>query len=676
MIIKSIKLENIRSYDEIEIKIPTGSVLLAGDIGAGKTTVLLAIDFALFGVRRGELSGSTLLRHGEEKGSVELNIEINDKPITVFRSLKRNTKKDTISQDSAYIEIDGNRESLSTVEIQTHIMKMLNYPIEFVKKNKSLIYRYTVYTPQETMKQILLTDIDDRLTILRKIFDIDKYKTVATNAQEVAKQLRSDLRELSGYVADLDSKKSDLHNKQQEFDKVSEDVKVLIGKVNNSKRLLDGKKKDKELLSKKVEEMNSLKQTIASLETELNSKKSRLTTVDLELTNVEKEFSLIPPKDEIEKLASKPVKMAMEQVDSEMMKLEKEKEDLLKDKTVSESDVGKWKGILEKGICNTCGQSVKDSTTFKNKITGMEMAIREIMERITLNSKKTEELKQIKENIYKFREEEQKKKTYLEQLERTEVKIKELKSEKSTLKKSLTQLEKDVDENKRKIDENISSKLNEMEKELEKLNSEYMQYSSEFSRSEQQMKDLENVITELNKEIQEKENKKKSIENMQMKENWLSNMFVSLMAIIEKHVMVQIHKEFNALFQKWFTTLIDNDEMTARIDNDFSIVVEQSGYETEYNNLSGGERTSVALAYRLALNAVINKIVEHIRTKDLLILDEPTDGFSTDQLEKVRDVLSELELKQIIIVSHEPKIESFVDNILRFTKENGITKTK
>ncbi len=676
MIIKSIKLQNIRSYDEIEIKIPTGSVLLAGDIGAGKTTVLLAIDFALFGVRRGELSGSALLRHGKEKGSVELNMEINEKPIIIFRSLKLNSKKDTISQDSAYIEIDGNRESLSTVEIQTHIMKMLNYPVEFVKKNKSLIYRYTVYTPQETMKQILLTDIDERLTILRKIFDIDKYKTVATNAQEVAKQLRSDLREMSGYVADLDQKKSDLQNKQQERDKVAENVKVLVGKVNNSKKLLDGKKKDKEMISKKVEKMNDLKQKIASLESELNSKKSRLTTVNSELTAIEKEFLSIPPKAEIEKLAAKPVKMTMEQVDSEILRIEKEKEDLLKDKTVSESDVGKWKGILEKGVCNTCGQGVKDSTTFKNKITGMEMAIREIIERLNINSKKTEELKKIKENIYKFREEYQKKKTYLEQLERIQIKRKELKSEKDSLEKSLTQLEKDVSENKGKIDENISSKLNEIEKELETLNSEYIQSSSEYSRFEQQMKDLENFISELGKEILEKENKKKSIEDIRVKENWLSNMFVSLMGIIEKHVMVQIHKEFNALFQKWFTTLIDNDEMIARIDSDFSIIVEQNGYETEYNNLSGGERTSVALAYRLALNAVINKIVEHIRTKDLLILDEPTDGFSTDQLEKVRDVLSELELKQIIIVSHEPKIETFVDNVLRFTKENGITQVK
>jgi exonuclease SbcC len=87
----------------------------------------------------------------------------------------------------------------------------------------------------------------------------------------------------------------------------------------------------------------------------------------------------------------------------------------------------------------------------------------------------------------------------------------------------------------------------------------------------------------------------------------------------------------------------------------------------------GGERTAVALAYRLALNQVINSVLSTIKTKDLLILDEPTDGFSEQQLDKVRDILHELDVKQLIIVSHERQIESFVDTIIRLKKENAKT---
>jgi len=78
--------------------------------------------------------------------------------------------------------------------------------------------------------------------------------------------------------------------------------------------------------------------------------------------------------------------------------------------------------------------------------------------------------------------------------------------------------------------------------------------------------------------------------------------------------------------------------------------------------------------YRLSLNKVINQVIQEIRTKDLLILDEPTDGFSSEQLDKVREVLDRLGLKQTIIVSHESKIESFVERVIRINKEGHVSK--
>ena len=104
--------------------------------------------------------------------------------------------------------------------------------------------------------------------------------------------------------------------------------------------------------------------------------------------------------------------------------------------------------------------------------------------------------------------------------------------------------------------------------------------------------------------------------------------------------------------------------------------MEQQDYEIEYAYLSGGERTAIALAYRLALNQVINSLLSKIKTRDLVILDEPTDGFSDQQLDKMRDVLQQLNIGQLIIVSHEQKIEGFVDNVIKFKKENGITKVE
>jgi len=90
--------------------------------------------------------------------------------------------------------------------------------------------------------------------------------------------------------------------------------------------------------------------------------------------------------------------------------------------------------------------------------------------------------------------------------------------------------------------------------------------------------------------------------------------------------------------------------------------------------LSGGERTALALAYRLALNQIINSMLSKISTKDLLILDEPTDGFSSEQLDRMRQVLEELKIKQLILVSHEQKMEEFVETVLKFVKQGHISR--
>lgn len=134
--------------------------------------------------------------------------------------------------------------------------------------------------------------------------------------------------------------------------------------------------------------------------------------------------------------------------------------------------------------------------------------------------------------------------------------------------------------------------------------------------------------------------------------------------------MTTLRKRFTEIFNKWFS-MLTTDSFNVYLDENFTPIIVQGEFELDYSYLSGGERTAVALAYRLALNQIINSILSKINTQDLVILDEPTDGFSENQLDKVRDILQELNIKQLIIVSHEQKIESFVDNIIKVSKSDG-----
>src|SRR3989344_5535842 len=206
MIIKNLTLQNIRSYRNGRIDLPSGTILLTGDIGSGKTTLLLAMEFALLGPRRG---GPSILRHGEDSGGVELSFSVDRREVYLKRIVKRT--KSGISSEECWIGLDGNEpKKTSTTELKQAVLELLGYPFELLSKPNPLIYRYTVYTPQEEMKEILLTDAEKRLETIRKIFNIDRYKLVKNNTKILSSFFKNRRKELEGRVYDLPEKKTQL----------------------------------------------------------------------------------------------------------------------------------------------------------------------------------------------------------------------------------------------------------------------------------------------------------------------------------------------------------------------------------------------------------------------------------------------------------------------------------
>src|SRR5687768_15288160 len=101
MIIKSIQLENIRSFKETKqpIVFNRGITLLKGHIYSGKSTILFAIEFALFGL--GKTTGQFLLRNHAKKGSVTLVFDHDNVEYTVYRELVRGNL--AIQQKKCYL---------------------------------------------------------------------------------------------------------------------------------------------------------------------------------------------------------------------------------------------------------------------------------------------------------------------------------------------------------------------------------------------------------------------------------------------------------------------------------------------------------------------------------------------------------------------------------------------
>ena len=99
MMLKTLELQNIRSYNELKVDFPEGIILFEGATGSGKSTILMAIEFALFGL--GSIKGSSLLRLSAQQGNVSLTFDVDGKEYTVNRTLETTGK--SVRQGSVYI---------------------------------------------------------------------------------------------------------------------------------------------------------------------------------------------------------------------------------------------------------------------------------------------------------------------------------------------------------------------------------------------------------------------------------------------------------------------------------------------------------------------------------------------------------------------------------------------
>ncbi len=674
MKIKKLSLRNIRSYQDEEIIFPEGAILLTGDVGSGKTSILLALEYSLFGLQPGQ-RGASLLRNGTNNGEVKLELELGDKKVIIERKLKRGHK--SITNEYASIVIDNERLEASLTEIKIKILELMGYPQEFIKKN-NLLYRYTVYTPQEHMKQIILEDSETRLSILRHILGIDKYKRIRENLSILINQLKEESKVLQGEIKSLDEEKTKIEIRRSYIQllekEISAKIQDLEAEKNKRKRIesevleLEEKTKERIYLEKEVEKTKII----------ITNKNENISVINREIEEIEKailELGELFDEEEYRNIINK-IEKKNQAIDSltlnytaylsEISSLEKQSKDTLI----------KRDRVFKIDICPTCLQDVPEAHKH-NILNETENVLGKAKQRLNILE---EEIKIIKKELDKEKSEkkilEENKaskeilKAKLEYLEKAKNKYQSLAKSLENLNKDIAILERHINTIKEKILE-ISSLDALMKIKKEELNTAFqLERKADISLAETK-KELEILKKEImldEEAITAKEKSKKDLTYLLELQGWLSTDFAELIEFIECNVLLRLRQEFSRVFSKWFHMLVPQGTLTVRLDESFSPIILHRDAEMEYSFLSGGERTAVALAYRLALNQTINSMLSKIKTKDIVILDEPTDGFSEIQLDKMREVLHELDVSQLIIVSHERKIESFVDNILRIKK--------
>lgn len=341
MILNYIELENIRSYDKERIDFPRGITLFEGDIGSGKSTVLMGIEFALFGL--GSQKPESLLSKKASEGSVILEFEIDEKRYVIKRKLRR--KGDSVSQDAkdSYLISDGQTEPLSPAELKQRVLQVLKFNEPSDPRSESRIFRYAVFTPQEEMKQIL-RDVQKRLETIRKAFGVEDYKTILDNAKSLSQTIKEKMAEAMVRFEKLDED-------EQSLAKLLNDVEELeseISKLNLQKSQLEEKKletkKELDLLKHQVRQKERLELDVEKIQDQVKNKKSLVSKLESGILRYQKEILEIDS--DLERLGKiiSPTTKTLSEIDDQISRLS-DLRDVMRDK---KSKLGSLESDLEK----------------------------------------------------------------------------------------------------------------------------------------------------------------------------------------------------------------------------------------------------------------------------------------------------------------------------------------
>jgi exonuclease SbcC len=119
-----------------------------------------------------------------------------------------------------------------------------------------------------------------------------------------------------------------------------------------------------------------------------------------------------------------------------------------------------------------------------------------------------------------------------------------------------------------------------------------------------------------------------------------------------------------------FSEIMDDHSSELRWESDYEIVVQRGAETRKFNQLSGGEQMSAALAVRLALLREMSGV-------DFAFFDEPTQNMDDERRSNLASQIAAIRgFEQLIVISHDDTFEHQTDNLVRLAKQHDSTRVE
>jgi DNA repair protein SbcC/Rad50 len=182
MIIASVRLHNIKSFVDEELRFARGINIIAGRNGAGKSTVIEAVGLALFDAWPRKLREGNarigFIRNGEREGSIEVDVQRGDARYTVRCNLAARKKKDAVVIDYERLIRDGHGHEIANSagrkkEFQDDMRRLI---LGEGRIDDDKLFRDIIGTEQGGFDEPFTRNESDRRELFEKILGIEDFQ--------------------------------------------------------------------------------------------------------------------------------------------------------------------------------------------------------------------------------------------------------------------------------------------------------------------------------------------------------------------------------------------------------------------------------------------------------------------------------------------------------------------
>lgn len=687
--IHSIELIDFLAHHDTKLDFSNDATVFVGQNGAGKSSIIDAITFSLFGAHTRK-NNKSLIRRGANKSLVKVDFSANGKN---YRTVRQIDAKGTLTAQflekngEDFIPIaEGERKQFGE-SMTEEVEKVLG--INFEKLKIASIVQ------QGELNSIIKAKPKEFKELLNTIIGIDRLDVAVESMKEVLKEFRKDIQTKHGFD---DTQIELLENRMNEFQNEITNSKPMMKKLEEEKQVRETKiiqieqevEKDsvkeiqlRELEDQKEELLSYAKETIKKIQREVMEEERKV-------NECKGCFSIVSKRGEIE---------------SRLFKLEEELQTNSKELVESEKkkirfeEQGEFANRLElkDGKCPVCDSKVDHLNPLFQK-EHLEEEIKTLDRKISQTKEKQVELE---DSIEKINDE-------LREAENADIK---LKTHNISTETELEQIAATIKEKVKKIKDipiTINSgqlleassidahakmkyeKILQIEKTTSGFNQEeFLLKKKDLIQNRDRLRQIDQEFGAISNRI---ENAEQQLEKNRIILDELHNVrkYVIELENIQKNVY-SIDGPVAKSLRSWALDIISEkaseylEKLNTKIQRislsqktrDVNITCYARSTMLELESLSGGEQVSIALSLRLGMAHLLGA-----SNLNFMILDEPTTHLDSERRKALVGVLSQLASirgeeasMQFIIISHDAEIfeDSSVENIYNF--ESAINGT-